>query len=225
MIATDWEAVALTAKLAAVTTLLLLLVGSPVAWWLARSRHPLKPLVEAVVALPLVLPPTVLGFYLLVFLNPESAIGSLWLRVTDQTLTFSFAGLVVASLVYSLPFMVQPLQTAFAGVGDDLLEAAATLRASPVDRFFSLVLPLTRRGYLAAATLTFAHTVGEFGVVLMIGGNIPGETRVLSIAIFEHVEMVNYPAAHALSLGLLLFSFVVLAVVYGLNRRTVTGVR
>ena len=225
MITTDWQAVVLTAQLAAVTTLLLLLLGSPIAWWLARSRHPLKPLLEAVVALPLVLPPTVLGFYLLVFLNPESFVGSLWLRVTDQTLTFSFAGLVVASLVYSLPFMVQPLQTAFAGVGDDLLEAAATLRASPVDRFFSLVLPLTRRGYLAAATLTFAHTVGEFGVVLMIGGNIPDETRVLSIAIFEHVEMVNYPAAHTLSLGLLVFSFIVLAVVYGLNRRPVAGVR
>ncbi|MEE4203821.1 MAG: molybdate ABC transporter permease subunit [Halieaceae bacterium] len=221
----DWEAVALTAQLAAVTTLLLLLIGSPVAWWLARSKHPMKPLVEAVVALPLVLPPTVLGFYLLVFLNPDSVLGSLWLQLTDETLTFSFAGLVVASLVYSLPFMVQPLQTAFAAIGDDFLEAAATMRASPVDRFFSLVLPLTRRGYLAAATLTFAHTVGEFGVVLMIGGNIPGETRVLSIAIFEHVEMVNYPAAHSLSLGLLLFSFVVLAVVYGLNRRPVAGIR
>jgi molybdate transport system permease protein len=221
----DWEAVALTAQLAAVTTLCLLLIGSPVAWWLARSKHPLKPLVEAVVALPLVLPPTVLGFYLLVFLNPDSVLGALWLKITDETLTFSFAGLVVASLVYSLPFMVQPLQTAFVAIGDDLLEAAATMRASPVDRFFSLVLPLTRRGYLAAATLTFAHTVGEFGVVLMIGGNIPGETRVLSIAIFEHVEMVNYPAAHSLSLGLLLFSFVVLAVVYGLNRRPVAGIR
>jgi molybdate transport system permease protein len=221
----DWEAVALTAQLAAVTTLCLLLIGSPVAWWLARSKHPLKPLVEAVVALPLVLPPTVLGFYLLVFLNPDSVLGALWLKITDETLTFSFAGLVVASLVYSLPFMVQPLQTAFVAIGDDLLEAAATMRASPVDRFFSLVLPLTRRGYLAAAALAFAHTVGEFGVVLMIGGNIPGETQVLSIAIFEHVEMVNYPAAHSLSLGLLLFSFVVLAVVYGLNRRPVAGIR
>lgn len=218
MTAGDWQAVALTAQLAAVTTLLLLLIGTPVAWWLARSRHPLKPAIEAVVALPLVLPPTVLGFYLLVFLNPQSPLGALWLSVTGETLTFSFSGLVAASVVYSLPFMVQPLQAAFANVGDDLLEAAATLRASPWDRFVAVVLPLTRRGYLAAATLTFAHTVGEFGVVLMIGGNIPGETRVLSIAIFEHVEMINYPAAHTLSLGLLIFSFVVLALVYTANR-------
>lgn len=221
----DWGAVALTAKLAFVTTLLLLLIGTPLAWWLARSRWPGKPLMEAVVALPLVLPPTVLGFYLLTLLNPKSPVGALWLELTGDTLTFSFAGLVLASIVYSLPFMVQPLQAAFAAVGDDLLEAAATLGASPRDRFVGVVLPLCRRGYLAAATLTFAHTVGEFGVVLMIGGNIPGTTRVLSIAIFEHVETVNYSAANVLSLGLLLFSFAVLALVYSLNRGNTGRVR
>ncbi len=215
----DIAAIAVTARLAAVTTLILMVVATPLAWWLARTRHRLKPLIEALVAMPLVLPPTVLGFYMLVLLNPGSALGGWWVAVTGESLTFSFQGLVAASLVYSLPFMVQPLQTAFAGISGELLEAAATLRAGPLDRFRTVVLPLSRRGYLAAAVLTFAHTVGEFGVVLMMGGNIPGETRVLSIAIYEHVETLNYATAHVLSLGLLCFSFVVLAVVYSVNRR------
>lgn len=218
MIAEDWSAVWVTAQLAAVTTLCLLVIGSPIAWWLARTRSSVRPVVEAIVAMPLVLPPTVLGFYLLIIMSPTSTLGQWWLSATGDTLTFSFAGLVVGSVLYSMPFMVQPLQTAFSSVSEDLLEAAATLRASPLDRFRSVVLPLTRRGYLAAAVLTFAHTVGEFGVVLMIGGNLPGETRVLSIAIYEHVETVNYPAAHALSLGLVGFALIVLTVVYWLNR-------
>jgi molybdate transport system permease protein len=161
----------------------------------------------------------VLGFYLLIMLNPQAPIGGWLMAVTGESLTFSFTGLVVASVLYSLPFMVQPLQAAFSNVSDGLMEAAATLRAGPIDRFFSVVVPLSRRGYLAAMVLTFAHTVGEFGVVLMIGGNIPGETRVLSIAIYEHVETVNYPAAHSLALGLLVFSVSVLTVVYALQRR------
>ena len=198
--------------------MILLVVGTPFAWWLTQSASRLKPVLEAVVALPLVLPPTVLGFYLLIFFNPQSVIGHLWITMTGDTLTFSFAGLVVASVLYSLPFMVQPLQTAFESIGRAPLETAATLRASSLDAFFTVASPLAIRGYLTAIVLTFAHTMGEFGVVLMIGGNIPGQTKVISIAIYEHVETLNYVAAHRLSAGLLIFSFSVLFSVYALNR-------
>ncbi len=209
----------LTIRLAAVTTLLLLVVGTPIAWWLAFTASRLKSVVEAVTALPLVLPPTVLGFYLLVFLSPNSVFGSAWLQATGSTLTFSFTGLVLASALYSLPFMVQPLQAAFEGVGRAPLEAAASLRASPADAFFSVATPMAVRGYLTAIVLTFAHTIGEFGVVLMVGGNIPGRTRVVSIQIYEEVETINYAAAHTLSAILLVFSFTVLLAVYTVNRR------
>jgi len=209
----------LTCRLAAVTTLVLMLIGTPLAWWLANTRARMRPLVEAVTALPLVLPPTVLGFYLLVLLSPDSAFGGAWIGLTGQGLTFSFAGLVVASVLYSLPFAVQPLQAAFESVGRGPMQAAASLRAGPWDAFFTVASPLALRGYLTAAVLTFAHTVGEFGVVLMVGGNIPGETRVISIAIYDHVETLDYAAAHALSAVLLAFSFLVLLMVYTLNRR------
>jgi len=210
----DMQAVWLTALLAGVTTLLLFPIASPLAWWLARSDSKGRSLVEAVVAMPLVLPPTVLGFYLLVMLNPESFVGGLWLNVTGESLTFSFSGLVIASVIYSLPFMVQPLHATFRAVPVPVLEAAATLGASPRDQWLNVVLPLAKRGYLTGGVLTFAHTVGEFGVVLMMGGNIPGETRVLSIAIYEHVETLNYQAAHSLALGLMCFSFLSLWLVY-----------
>ncbi len=209
----------ITLHLATVTTAVLLLVGTPIAWWLAFSHARMRPVIEAVVALPLVLPPTVLGFYLLLAFNPGTGIGRLWLRITGETLTFSFAGLVVASVIYSLPFMVQPLQAAFVGMGRGPLEAGATLRASALDAFLTIAVPMARRGYLTAAVLTFAHTVGEFGVVLMIGGNIPGETRVVSIAIYEHVETIDYASAHLLAGILLVFSFAVLVLVYWVNRR------
>jgi len=209
----------LTMRLAAVTTVILLVIGTPVAWWLAFTRSRAKPVVEAVTALPLVLPPTVLGFYLLVLLSPNSALGGLWLSATGTTLTFSFTGLIVASALYSLPFMVQPLQGAFEGVGRAPLEAAASLRASPRDAFFSVAVPMALRVYLTATVLTFAHTIGEFGVVLMVGGNIPGRTKVVSIQIYEHVETIDYAAAHTLSAILLVFSFSVLLGVYTVNRR------
>jgi len=209
----------LTVQLAAVTTLILLVAGTPLAWWLARTRARIRPVVEAVTALPLVLPPTVLGFYLLMALSPAAPLGGLWLSVTGYTLTFSFAGLVIASCLYSLPFMVQPLQAAFEAVGRAPMEAAASLRAGPVDAFFSVAAPMAGRGFLTATVLTFAHTVGEFGVVLMVGGNIPGQTKVVSIQIYEHVETIDYAQAHALSAILLVFSFVVLLAVYSLNRR------
>jgi molybdate transport system permease protein len=206
-------------RLAASATAILLVVGTPLAWWLARTRSRIRPVLEAVTALPLVLPPTVLGFYLLLLLGPKSTLGAFWVRLTDTTLTFSFAGLLVASVLYSLPFMVQPLQSAFEAVGRAPMEAAATLRASPLDAFFSVAAPLSLRGFLTAVVLTFAHTIGEFGVVLMVGGNIPGKTRVLSIAIYEHVETLRYAEAHTLSAGLLVFSFSVLFFVYAVNRR------
>ena len=209
----------LTLRLAAVTTVILLVLGTPLAWWLAFSRSRLKAPAEAVIALPLVLPPTVLGFYLLVFLSPNAPLGGLWVDITGSALTFSFAGLVVASVLYSLPFTVQPLQAAFEAVGRGPMEAAAMLRASPLDAFFTVASPLALRGYLTATVLTFAHTIGEFGVVLMVGGNIPGETKVISIAIYEHVETINYADAHVLSAILLAFSFLVLLLVYSLNRR------
>ena len=215
----DSGAIWLTLRLALATTVILLVVGTPVAWWLAGTRSRLRPAVEALTALPLVLPPTVLGFYLLVVLNPDSLLGGFWVSTTGESLTFSFAGLVVASVLYSMPFMVQPLVTAFEAVGRGPLEAAASLGASPLDAFFSVAAPLSARGFLTAAVLTFAHTVGEFGVVLMVGGAIPGRTRVLSIAIYEHVETLSYTQAHTLSLGLVLFSFAVLLLVYSFNRR------
>tara|TARA_Y100001001_G_scaffold162967_1_gene190855 strand:+ start:814 stop:1485 length:672 start_codon:yes stop_codon:yes gene_type:complete len=212
-------AIWLTVQLATVTTCILLFFGTALAWWLSRTKSRAKPIIEAVTALPLVLPPTVLGFYLLVIMSPDNAIGSFWVHLTGSTLTFSFAGLVVASVIYSLPFMVQPLQNAFETVGSEPLEAAASLRATPLNAFFTVAMPLSARGFLTAIVLTFAHTVGEFGVVLMVGGNIPGETRVISIAIYEHVETLQYAAAHSLSLALLGFSFVALLAVYTLNRR------
>lgn len=209
----------LSLRLALVTTLVLLLLGTPLAWWLAMTKSRVKPFFEAVTALPLVLPPTVLGFYLLILLSPNSAIGGLFLSVTGQTLTFSFTGLVVASVVYSLPFMVQPLQSAFEAVGRGPLEAAATLGASPMDRFFTVASPLALRGYITGFVLSFAHTLGEFGVVLMVGGNIPGRTKVISIAIYENVETLDYAQAHWLSAVLLGFSFAVLLLVFTVNRR------
>ena len=209
----------LTLHLALVTTVILLALGTPISWWLATTTSRLKPAIEAVTALPLVLPPTVLGFYLLVVLSPTSLLGGLWVDVTGDALTFSFSGLVVASIFYSLPFMVQPLQSAFEAVGRGPMEAAASLRASPLDAFLNVAVPLSARGFLTAAVLTFAHTIGEFGVVLMVGGNIPGRTRVISIAIYEHVETLRYAEAHILSAGLVAFSFCVLLLIYTFNRR------
>ena len=213
----------LTLHLAAVTTALLLVLGTPLAWWLATTRSRARPFVEAITALPLVLPPTVLGFYLLILLSPNSTLGGAWVSMTGETLTFSFTGLVFASIVYSLPFMVQPLQAAFERVGPMPMEAAASLRASRLDAFLTVAVPLSARGFLTACVLTFAHTIGEFGVVLMIGGNIPGETRVISIAIYEQVETLRYDEAHILSAGMLVFSFLVLALVYAFNRPRVIG--
>lgn len=209
----------LTLRLAAVTALVLLMLGTPLAWWLSQTRSRVKPVVEAITALPLVLPPTVLGFYLLIIMSPRSPIGAFWVEVTGNTLTFSFTGLVIASALYSLPFTVQPLQAAFEGLGRAPFELAATLRAGPLDRFISIAVPMAKRGFLTAAVLTFAHTVGEFGVVLMVGGNIPGQTKVISIAIYEQVETINYADAHVLSAIMLGFAFVVLLFVYTLNRR------
>jgi molybdate transport system permease protein len=213
----------LTLQLAAVTTMILLAVGTPIAWWLARTGSRLKVPVEALTALPLVLPPTVLGFYLLLLMNPTSVLGSFWLTLTGDSLTFSFSGLVVASVIYSLPFMVQPLATAFDAVGRAPLEAAASLGASPLDAFFSVVVPQAARGFLSALVLTFVHTIGEFGVVLMVGGNIPGETRVISIAIYEQVETLNYQDAHVLSLSLVVFALIALLVTYSFGGRRHVG--
>jgi molybdate transport system permease protein len=215
----DLTALWVTLRLAAVTTLVLLVLGTPLAWWLARTHRRFKFVVEAVVALPLVLPPTVLGFYLLVALGPNGPVGGLLEALGGRPLPFTFTGLVIGSVFYSLPFVVNPLQDAFTGIGSRPLEVAATLRASPLDCFLSVAVPLARPGFLTAAVLGFAHTVGEFGVVLMIGGNIPGETQVLSIAIYDHVEALEYGHAHFLSAGLLLLSFLLLISVYALNRR------
>ncbi|MEN8177582.1 MAG: molybdate ABC transporter permease subunit [Pseudomonadota bacterium] len=216
----DISALWVTLRLALTATGILLLLGTPLAWWLSRSQGRLKTLVEALVAIPLVLPPTVLGFYLLIALAPDGVIGGTWLALGGQQLAFSFSGLVIGSVLYSMPFVVQPIQNAFSQLDNRALEAAGTLRASPLNRFFSLALPLSKRGLVTAATLGFAHTVGEFGVVLMIGGNIPGETQVLSIAIYDHVESLQYAQAHLLSAGLLLFSFITLYLVYSLTRRS-----
>ena len=215
-----WDPIWLTLKLAGLTTIILLVISMPIAWWLANTRARIRPAIEALTALPLVLPPTVLGFYLLLLFNPQAGFGAFWLELTGQTLSFSFSGLVVASVLYSLPFVVQPLQTAFQVQGRGPLEAAATLGATPLDAFFTVASPLALRGYLSAAVLGFAHTVGEFGVVLMVGGNIPGRTQVISIAIYEEVETLNYAQAHQWSAILLVFSFLTLLLVYGLNRRS-----
>ncbi|HFC04396.1 MAG TPA: molybdate ABC transporter permease subunit, partial [Rhizobiales bacterium] len=209
----DLTAIWLTIQLAGITTLALLVIATPLAWWLAFTRSRLKPVIEAITALPLVLPPTVLGFYFLVVFGPAGGLGKWWLQLTGTTLTFSFTGLVIASMIYSLPFVVQPLSNAFAQTGHKPLEEAASLGASPIDRFFTVALPLSKRGFLTAAILGFAHTVGEFGVVLMVGGNIPGKTRVISISIFENVETLNFTAAHQMSAILIVFSFTVLLAV------------
>ena len=209
----------LSAQLAFVTMLILVAAGTPIAWWLSRTRSRWKPLAQAIVAMPIVLPPTVLGFYLLILLGPDGAIGSWWVRLTGDALTFSFTGLVVASCIYSLPFAVQPLQNAFEALPDPYLERAWTLGATKLDAFFSIAVPLSVRGFVSGAVLSFAHTLGEFGVVLMVGGNIPGETRVVSIAIYDHVETLNYAAAHRLSLLLLAFAFVVLVGMFAFDRR------
>ena len=219
MIETYWEPAWLTLKLAGLTSLLLLIIGTPIAWWLARTDHWLRQPIAAVVALPLVLPPTVLGFYLLLVMGPEGVVGQLTEKLGIGLLPFTFEGLVVASMLYSLPFTVQPLQNAFESVHAGFLEAAATLRASPLDRFFTVVVPMARNGFLTAGVLTFAHTIGEFGVVLMIGGNIPGETKVLSVAIYDHVEALEYTQAHWMAASMVAFSFVVLVSLYALKGR------
>lgn len=213
----DLGAVTLTLKLASVTTLILLLLGTPLAWWLARTRSAWKGPIGAMVALPLVLPPSVLGFYFLVSMGPNGPLGALTQWLGLGLLPFTFAGLVVGSVVYSMPFVVQPIQNAFEAIGEPALEAAATLRASPLDTFFSVVLPLARPGYLTAIVMGFAHTVGEFGVVLMIGGNIPDKTRVISVQIYDHVEALEYTQAHWLAAGMVVFSFLVLLALYALN--------
>ncbi|MCG8023505.1 MAG: molybdate ABC transporter permease subunit [Candidatus Thiodiazotropha endolucinida] len=215
----DWQPVWLTLKLATTTTLVLLLLGTPLAWWLARSRAWCKEIIGTLVALPLVLPPTVLGFYLLLMLGPSGPIGEFTQALGLGTLPFTFAGLVVGSVIYSLPFVVQPIRNAFEAMGERPLEVAATLRASPLRRFFGIALPLARPGLLTGSVLGFAHTVGEFGVVLMIGGNIPGETKVLSVAIYDHVESLEWTQAHWLAGGMLLFSFLVVYSMYLLEKR------
>lgn len=215
----DLTAIWLTLRLATTVTVLLLLIGTPIAWWLARTRSWLKGPVAAVVALPLVLPPTVLGFYLLLAMGPDGPLGALTAGLGLQPLPFTFAGLVLGSLLYSLPFVVQPIQNAFEAMGSRPMEVAATLGAGPLDRFIHVALPLARPGFLTAAVLGFAHTLGEFGVVLMIGGNIPGATRVVSVQIYDHVEALQYEQAHGLALIMVLLSFALLCLIYGLQRR------
>lgn len=209
----------LTLQLAGITVLVLLLVGTPIAWWLAFTSSRFRTAIEAVVTLPLVLPPTVLGFYLLIALGPHGLIGGPWKEVTGASLSFTFTGLVIASTFYSLPFVVQPLHSAFEAIGRKPLEAAWALGASKFDAFVTVASPMAIRGYLTAIVLGFAHTLGEFGVVLMVGGNIPGQTKVLSISIYDHVEVLEYTQAHILSVGLLIFSFLILLAVYTTNRR------
>jgi len=217
MINSDLQALITTLQMAGLTTIILLIIGTPLAWYLAKMTSRFKVVIEAIVALPLVLPPTVLGFYLLIAFSPEHLPGQLWQQATGQQLAFSFSAIVIGSVLYSLPFVVQPLQKAFEQLGDSLLEASALLGAGPIDRFFSIVFPLTKASFITAASLGFAHTVGEFGVILMIGGNIPGETRVLSIALFDHVEAFDYARAHVLSISLLIGSMLLLAAIYWLN--------
>lgn len=215
----DLQAIGLTLKLATLVTMILLLIGTPLAWWLAHTASRWRVIVHSIVALPLVLPPTVLGFYLLVALGPEGPVGMATKAIGLGTLPFTFSGLVVASVLYSLPFVVQPIHNALQALGPRPREMAATLRAGPWDSFWHVILPLARPGFITAAILGFAHTVGEFGVVLMIGGNIPGVTRVISVQIYDHVEALNYAQAHRLSALMLLFSFVVLLILYSFNQR------
>jgi molybdate transport system permease protein len=215
----DLAALLVTIKLASITTAILILVGTPIAWWLSQTRFKFKAVIEAIIALPLILPPTVLGFYLLMTLGTNGPIGNFLESLGGSSIAFTFTGLVVGSVIYSLPFVVQPLQNSFGSIGKQPMEVAATLGASKLDRFFTVAVPLARSGFITAGVLGFAHTVGEFGVVLMIGGNIPGETGVLSIAIYDHVEAMEYGQAHVLAGGLLVLSFVMLLVVYTFNRR------
>ena len=215
----DLTALWVTIKLASVSTLVLLIIGTPIAWWLSRSQWRFKFIIEAIIALPLILPPTVLGFYLLISLGPNGPIGGIVNLLGGAPLAFTFTGLVIGSVFYSMPFVVQPLQNSFTSIGSRPLEVAATLRASPLDRFFTIVVPMAKPGFITASVLGFAHTLGEFGVVLMIGGNIPGSTQVASIAIYDHVEALEYGQAHWLAGSLLLLSFLLLVVVYGANRR------
>lgn len=213
------EAIYLTIALASITTVLLLILGTPLAWWLSRNRGNVPATLEAIVAMPLILPPTVLGFYLLLLFTPDTPVGRFWQQLTGSQLAFSFSALVIGSVVYSLPFVVQPLQSAFQRIPQGLLQAAATLGATPLDQFRSVALPLTRRSFITAASLGFAHTVGEFGVVLMIGGNIPGETQVLSIALYDSVESLQFGEAHRVAGGLMVFSFVLLFLLYRSDRQ------
>ena len=215
----DISALLVTLKLASITTVILILVGTPIAWWLSQTRFKFKAVIEAIIALPLILPPTVLGFYLLMTLGTNGPIGNFLESLGGSSIAFTFTGLVVGSVIYSLPFVVQPLQNSFGSIGNQPMEVAATLGASKLDRFFTVAVPLARSGFITASVLGFAHTVGEFGVVLMIGGNIPGETGVLSIAIYDHVEAMEYAQAHILAGGLLVLSFVMLLVVYIFNHR------
>jgi len=215
----DFSPLILTFKLSIVTVFILLIFGLPFAWWLAQTSSRFKPFLESITALPLVLPPTVLGFYMLILFGQDGALGSPWMAMTGSSLAFSFTGLVIASCIYSMPFVIQPLQTAFEKLDYKAIEAAFTLGASRIRTFLLVVIPMIRRGLITAFILGFAHTVGEFGVVLMVGGNIPGETQVISIAIYEAVETLNYNAAHLMSFGLLIFSMLVLVMVYSLNRR------
>ena len=214
----DLSAIIVTIKLAIVSTSILILIGTPIAWWLSQTKFKFKAVFEAIIALPLILPPTVLGFYLLITLGSNGPIGKLLESFGGSSIAFTFTGLVVGSVIYSMPFVVQPLQNSFSSVGRKPLEVAATLGASKIDRFFSVAVPLSRSGFITAAVLGFAHTVGEFGVVLMIGGNIPGETGVVSIAIYDHVEAMEYGQAHWLAGGLLATSFLMLLFVYIINR-------
>ena len=215
----DFTAFILTIKLALITTIILLILGTPLAWWLSKTKWKYKFIFESIIALPLVLPPTVLGFYLLISLSPDGFIGTISKTLGFGNLAFSFTGLVIGSVIYSLPFVVQPIQDAFTSIGNRPLEEAATLGASPIDRFFTIAVPLARHGFITGIVLGFAHTIGEFGVVLMIGGNIPGSTQVLSIAIYDHVESLSYSNAHLLSAALLILSFIMLVVVYAYNRK------
>jgi molybdate transport system permease protein len=218
----DWQAIFLTIRLATLVTLILLVIATPVAWWLTTTRSRLKPVVGAIVALPLVLPPTVIGFYLLIAMGPNGPVGELTQSLGIGTLPFTFSGLVIASVIYSFPFVVQPIQNSLEALGKRPLEVAATLGASRFDAFFTVVLPLAKPGFITATILGFAHTVGEFGVILMIGGNIPGETQVISVLIYEHVESLQYAQAHRLSAGMIVFSFIVLLLLYGFNQKQKT---
>ena len=220
--AEDWQAISLTIRLASLVTVILLIIATPVAWWLTTTQSKLKPIIGAIVALPLVLPPTVIGFYLLIAMGPNGPFGEFTQSLGFGTLPFTFTGLVIASVIYSFPFVVQPIQNSLEALGKRPLEVAATLGASRFDTFFTVVLPLAKPGFITATILGFAHTVGEFGVILMIGGNIPGETQVISVLIYEHVESLQYAQAHSLSAGMIIFSFIVLLILYGFNQKQKT---